>query len=108
LFPIASLALRSSALRRRAIGRLARVRLPARERPRQSSWGHASAEWEDGTSAAVLLRTGDAQDFTEAAAAEVARRRPDAPRPGAYTPAALYGASLVTDLGATFTGDTGS
>jgi short subunit dehydrogenase-like uncharacterized protein len=105
VFPVLSLVLRSAALRRRAISRLARVALPEKERPRGSSWGHARAEWADGTSRQVWLRIGDAQDFTEAAAAEVARRLLRGAQPGAHTPAALYGASLATDLGATFSDD---
>ena len=107
LFPVLSFVLRSAALRRRAIGRLARVPLPEKERPRQSSWGHARAEWSDGASREVWLRLGDAQDFTEAAAAEVARRLLADPQPGSYTPVALFGDSLATDLGAVF-GDNGS
>lgn len=105
LFAALSVAMRSAALRRRAVGRLARARLPEKERPRVSSWGHARADWDDGTSRDVWLRIGDAQDFTEAVAAEVARRLLDGPRPGAFTPGALYGASLATDLGATFVDD---
>ena len=102
LFPVLSFVLRSSALRRWAIGRLARVPLPERERPRVSSWGHARADWPDGTAREVWLRIGDAQDFTEAAAAEVTRRLLDDPQPGAYTPVALFGEALATDLGAVF------
>ena len=105
VFPVLSFVLRSAALRRRAISRLARVALPEKERSRRSSWGHARAEWADGTSRQVWLRIGDAQDFTEATAAEVARRLLRGPQPGAYTPAALFGASLATDLGAIFSED---
>lgn len=101
-FPVMGLALRSRALRRRAMARLARVRLPTEDRPRAWSWGHARAEWADGTDREVWLRLGDAQEFTEAAAAEVAVRLLTPPRPGAFTPAALFGSSLATDLGAEF------
>ena len=102
LFPVLGVVLHSSALRRRAIGRLARVRLPEKDRPRPSSWGHARADWDDGSSGEVWMRIGDAQDFTEATAAEVARRLLSGPRVGAFTPGALFGASLATDLGAEF------
>lgn len=103
VFPVLSLVLRSAALRRFAIDRLARVPLRARERPTEFSWGHARADWADGTSAESWLRLGDAQQFTEAAAAEVARRlhSRQAP-PGANTPGALFGAVLATDIGAEF------
>lgn len=103
MFPVLAVLMRSSALRRFAVARLARVQIPQRERPRPFSWGHARADWDDGTSREGWLRLGDAQHFTEAAAAEVARRLlgPGA-RPGAYTPAALFGASLATDVGGEF------
>jgi hypothetical protein len=49
------------------------------------------------------LRLDDAQHFTEAVTAEIARRllERQAP-PSACTPAALSGASLATDVGAEF------
>jgi short subunit dehydrogenase-like uncharacterized protein len=102
-FPALSVLMRWPALRRLAISRVARIPMGARERPRPFSWGHARAEWDDGTSREGWLRLGDAQQFTEAAAAEVARRLlgNQAP-PGAYTPAALFGASLATDVGGEF------
>ena len=100
VFPAMGVALRSPALRRQAIARLARVRLPTETRPREWSWGHARAQWSDGTVREVWLRLGDAQEFTVAAAAEVAARLLAPPRHGAFTPAALFGPSLATDLGA--------
>lgn len=102
-FPVLSLLMRWSALRRFAIGRVARIPIPERERPREYSWGHATAEWSDGTSREGWLRLGDAQHFTEAATAEIARRLLEQPTPtGAYTPAALFGAALATDVGGEF------
>lgn len=95
--------LRLGALRRVATRRLARTNLHARERPRPFSWGHARAEWDDGTVHEAWLRTEDAMDFTAATAAEVALRLcRGAGRPGAYTPGSLFGASLATDVGARF------
>ncbi|MEP6562809.1 MAG: hypothetical protein ABJD68_17250 [Nakamurella sp.] len=103
VFPVLSLLMRSSALRHFAIGQLARISIPERERPREFSWGHARAEWDDGTSREGWLRLGDAQLFTEAVAAEVARRlRTQRVPAGAYTPGALFGAALATDVGGEF------
>jgi short subunit dehydrogenase-like uncharacterized protein len=102
-FPALSVLMRSAALRRFAIGRVARIPLPERERPRPFSWGHARAQWSDGTSGEGWLRLGDAQHFTEEAAAEVARRLArQQGEPGAYTPAALFGPALATDVGGEF------
>lgn len=102
-FPVLSLVLRPAALRRIAIAGVARIPIRERARPTEFSWGHARAEWDDGTSLESWLRIGDAQEFTEAVAAEVARRLgARRPRPGAYTPGALFGASLATDVGAEF------
>ena len=71
--------------------------------PREFSWGHARVEWNDGTSREGWLRLGDAQHFTEAATAEVARRLLEGrAEPGTYTPGVLFGASLATDIGAEF------
>ena len=103
MFPAMSFVLRSSMLRRFAINRLAHVRIPQSDRPREYSWGHATATWADGTTAEGWLRLGDAQQFTESVAAEVARRLAgQQSQTGAYTPAALFGASLATDVGAEF------
>ena len=102
-FPVVSVLMRSSALRRFAVDRVARIHVPERERPKEFSWGHARAEWADGTIREGWLRLGDAQQFTEAAAAEIARRLLEQhPPAGAYTPAALFGASLATDVGGEF------
>lgn len=103
VFPILSVVMRSTVLRRAAIARLARVPMRARERTVEFSWGHARAEWADGTSAEAWLRLGDAQQFTETVTAEIARRLLEQHTPtGAYTPGALFGSSLATDLGAEF------
>ena len=69
-------------------------------RPRPDSWGHARVEWADGTTQEGWLRVGDAQVFTGAVAAEIARRLlAGEGRPGAFTPAALFGPSLALACG---------
>ncbi|GAB3673010.1 saccharopine dehydrogenase NADP-binding domain-containing protein [Angustibacter aerolatus] len=100
-FPALGVALRSNPLRELAVRRLARLPLPERERPSEFSWGRARAEWDDGSTREVWLRLGDAQAFTSAVAAEVARRlSAGAAAPGSYTPGALLGTALATGLGA--------
>lgn len=103
VFPVLSLALRSSVLRRFAIRRLAGVKTKAADRPRDHSWGHATARWADGETREVWLRLGDAQEVTIAGAAEVARRLADGSvTPGACTPAALFGVELASAIGGVF------
>ena len=83
--------------------RLAGVRFTARPMPRPHSWGHALITWPDGTSAEGWLRVGDAQAFTVSVTAEVAYRLLDGQgRPGAYTPAALFGTGLAESCGGTY------
>lgn len=93
--------LRIQAVRTFAKRRLAQVRVKARERPREHSWGHARVRWADGSTREGWLRTGDAQIFTGALAAEVAKRLAAGEgRSGAHTPAALFGPTLVEACGA--------
>ena len=101
-FPLISLTLRSPALRRLAVARLARVPLPVRERPRKFSWGHAWAQWADRSTGEVWLRLPDAGQFYEDVAAETARRVLKGTSAGAYTPGALFGATYATELGGEF------
>jgi hypothetical protein len=50
---------------------LARVRVKAKERPRDHSWGHAVVTWsDDGETREGWLRLGDAQEYTGAVPAE--------------------------------------
>ncbi len=80
------------------------MKLKPRERPREYSYGHARLEWADGTVQEGWLRLGDAQTFTGAVPAEAAHRLLDGQgRPGAYTPAALFGPSLAESCGARVT-----
>ena len=56
--------------------------------------------WSDGTTSEGWLRFGEAQAVTVAIAAEVGRRLSRGEgRPGAFTPAALFGHELATTLG---------
>ncbi|GAB7045280.1 saccharopine dehydrogenase NADP-binding domain-containing protein [Catenuloplanes indicus] len=100
VLPAASALLEVAALRRFAVRRLARVRFAARPRPRAHSWGYARVRWADGTVRDGWLRVGEAQGYTGAVPAEVARRLlAGEGRPGAYTPAALFGPSLAESCG---------
>src|SRR5450631_2940690 len=81
ILPLATALLTVGPVRNFAKSRFARVKLKARERPRPYSWGHARVEWADGTIEGGWLRVGDAQVFTGAVPAEVARRLP---RPAAW------------------------
>jgi len=80
--------------------RLAGVTMKASPRPREHSWGHARLEWADGTVREGWLRVGDAQTYTGAVPAEVTRRLlAGEGKPGAYTPAALFGSTLAESCG---------
>ena len=103
VLPLASKLLSIGPLRAFAKRRLAAVQFTARPRPREHSWGHARIEWADGTTREGWLRVGEAQAFTGAVPAEVARRLLDGlGRPGAHTPAALFGPSLAESCGGTY------
>lgn len=103
LFPAVSALFRVPGVTAFATGRLARVRMKARPRPRPSSWAHARVEWPSGTVREGWLRAGDGMDFTVAATAEVALRLARGEgRPGAYTPGALFGPDLAVAAGGEF------
>ena len=71
--------------------------------------GRAKVVWDDGTTSEGWLALGEAQATTDAVAAEVARRLLHGRgRPGAFTPAALFGSALATDLGGTWTDTEGA
>ena len=100
VLPLATALLTVGPVRNFAKSRLARVKLKARARPRPYSWGHARVEWADDTIREGWLRVGDAQVFTGAVPAEIARRLlAGEGRPGAFTPAALFGSSLALACG---------
>ncbi len=105
VIPVAALLLRSARVRRFAIRRLAGVHLSERARPRAHSWAHASARWADGRVREGWLRLGDAQEFTGAVPAEIARRLLHGEgAPGATTPAAMFGTGLAQACGGEFSG----
>jgi short subunit dehydrogenase-like uncharacterized protein len=103
ILPLATTLLAIAPVRAFARKRLAGVKFKARERPRKYSYGHARLEWPDGTVQEGWVRLGDAQTFTGAVPAEVARRLLNGQgRPGAYTPAALFAPSLAEACGAEY------
>ena len=109
LLPLVTALLGIAPVREFAKRRLAQVQFKARERPREYSWGHARLEWADGTAREGWLRLGDAQAFTGAVPAEVAARLlAGAGKPGAYTPAALFGPSLAESCGGEYLLGSGS
>jgi short subunit dehydrogenase-like uncharacterized protein len=106
VLPLATALLNAGPVRSFAKSRLARVKLKARPQPRPHSWGHARVEWADGTVQEGWLRVGEAQAFTGAVPAEVARRLlAGERRPGACTPAALFGPGLALACGGEYVTD---
>jgi short subunit dehydrogenase-like uncharacterized protein len=100
VMPVAGVLLSIGPVRSFAIRQMAQMKVKARERPRDYSWGHARVEWPDGAVAEGWLRAGEATAFTGAVAAEAARRLlAGEGRPGAYTPAALFGPALAESCG---------
>ena len=103
ILPVATALLQLAPVREFAKKRLARVELKAHARPRDHSYGHAVVTWPDGTTREGWLRLGDAQAFTGAVPAEIAYRLlAGQGRPGAYTPAALFGPTLAESCGADY------
>jgi short subunit dehydrogenase-like uncharacterized protein len=103
VLPLATTLLAIAPVRAFARKRLAGVKLKSRERPREYSYGHARLEWPDGTTREGWVQLGDAQAFTGAVPAEITRRLlAGQGRPGAYTPAALFGPALAEACGASY------
>lgn len=103
MMPAVSTLMRWERLRSFTTRHLARVRVRAKERPRDHSWGHAVVTWADGETREGWPRLGDAQEYTGAVPAEIARRLlAGEGRPGAYTPAALFGPTLAESCGAEY------
>jgi short subunit dehydrogenase-like uncharacterized protein len=101
--PLVRALLSSRAVRAFAVRRLAAIRVKPHQGPPRPSWAHARVQWADGTVREGWLRTGDAMDFTVKTATEVAFRLATGQgKPGAYTPGALFGASLAVQAGGEF------
>jgi short subunit dehydrogenase-like uncharacterized protein len=100
LLRVAGAVLTLDPARRLARDRLAAVRTRPRERPREHSYGHARAEWADGSVREGWLRAGDAGEFTASTAAVVAVWLAEGRgQAGAHTPVAALGVDLVTAAG---------
>ncbi|MFI5908823.1 hypothetical protein [Dactylosporangium sp. NPDC051541] len=100
IMPLATALLTIAPVRSFARRRLAAVTTKPSPKPREHSWGHAAAHWSDGTVREGWLRVGEAQVWTGTVPAEVVRRLLDgAGKPGAYTPAALFGSTLAEACG---------
>ena len=94
---------RIGALRRVAVDRLGAMRLRARPAPRAHSWARARVTWRDGGVSEGWLRAGEGMEFTASAAATVAQHLAAGDgRPGAFTPAALFGPGVAERAGASF------
>lgn len=100
ILPVATALLLIGPVREFAIRRMAAITVAAKPKPREHSWGHAVARWADGTTREGWLRIGEAQEWTGTVPAEIVRRLlAGEGRPGAFTPAALFGASLAEACG---------
>jgi short subunit dehydrogenase-like uncharacterized protein len=98
--PLAFALLEIGPVREFAKRRVARVKVKAHKQPREHSWGHARLEWADGTVREGWLRVGEAQAFTGAVPAEIARRLlAGEGSPGVGTPAAVFGPALAEACG---------
>lgn len=101
--PAARYALKIPPVRRRLLNRLAAVHAKAAPRPRPHSWGHAVAEWSDGSRHECWLRAGDGMDFTADAATAVALGLAHGEAPaGAYTPVGAFGPEIAGKAGGVF------
>ncbi len=103
VLPVISALARVPMLRRFATGRLARVPLKARERPRESPGPTPACNGPQAEIRQGWLRAGDGMDFTADVTADIARRLArNEGRSGAYTPGALFGPPLATYAGGQF------
>ncbi|WP_228003238.1 hypothetical protein [Nocardia australiensis] len=103
VLPPATAALAIAPIRAFAKRRLARVKVKGRKQPREYSWGHAHLRWADGTTREGWLRVGEAHAYTGAVPAEIARRLlAGEGKPGAHTPAALFGPALAEACGGSY------
>lgn len=103
ILPVATALLSIKPVRDFAIRRLAGLTVTAKPKPREHSWGHAVVRWADGSTREGWLRLGEAQEWTGTVPAEVVQRLlAGAGKPGAFTPAALFGPSLAESCGAEY------
>ncbi|MBB4689503.1 saccharopine dehydrogenase family protein [Amycolatopsis jiangsuensis] len=103
VLPVAGALLSILPLRRFLVRQMAQAKMKASPRPRRHSWGHAVVTWPDGTVREGWLRADDGMDYTAAVITEVAQRLARGEgRPGAYTPAAAFGADVAVSAGGTF------
>lgn len=103
VIPVAAFVMRNAGLRRWLTGRLASMTLKAAPAPRAHSWSHARIEWSDGTVREGWLRLAEGMNVTaDVAAAVAAKLARGLGKPGAYTPAELFGPELAEELGGAF------
>ncbi|AGP55636.1 saccharopine dehydrogenase NADP-binding domain-containing protein [Streptomyces rapamycinicus] len=101
--PLAGKLLSIEPLRRFALDQMAKAKMKDTPRPRQHSWGHAVVTWPDGIRREGWLRADDGMDYTASVAAAVAAKLACGEgQSGAYTPGALFGASLAEQAGGQF------
>ncbi len=101
--PAAAALLSRPALQRIATRGLARARVTPRAHDTDYSWARARVEDSNGAVREGWLRAGEGMAFTVAVASEVADRLAHgSPRPGAYTPGALFGPDLAEQVGGRF------
>lgn len=102
VLPVVAALLSLPPVRRAATRRLAAVRITPNPHRRPDTWAYARIEGTDRAVREGWLRV-DAMGFTAAVAAEVACRLARGEgRPGAWTPGALFGPDLATELGGEF------
>ena len=103
LLPVAGRALRSDRLRGGLHRLIDRFRIAPPAPAGHVSYAHVRLTWANGTVREGWLRAGEGYAFTGRAAALVVRKLlSGAGRPGAFTPAALFGSDLATEAGAQF------
>jgi short subunit dehydrogenase-like uncharacterized protein len=101
LLPVMSALLSVTAIRRRVLRLIERLRLAPPVSRGEVSWAYARLEWADNSNAEAWLRTGEGYAFTGEVAALVADGlREGSASAGAFTPGALFGPTLAVRAGA--------
>ncbi len=102
-FRVLGFLMRSKALRRAAIRRMANLRGMFEAGGAKNSWARAKIAWPDGSKREAWLRAGDGTTFTTSVMADVAARLARGEgRPGVFTPGVLFGSALAEAAGGTF------